>query len=38
MWVNAANMESTVINDKFVSATDLCAAVGADACTAAGVK
>jgi D-xylose transport system substrate-binding protein len=37
-WVNAANMESTVIQDKFVSATDLCAAVGADVCTAAGIK
>jgi len=31
-------MESTVIKDKFVSATDLCAAVGADVCTAAGIK
>ena len=29
-WVNAANMESTVIKDNFISATDLCAAVGAD--------
>jgi len=37
MWVDAANMESTVITDKFVSATDLCAAVGADVCTAAGI-
>ncbi|HXI81098.1 MAG TPA: substrate-binding domain-containing protein [Verrucomicrobiae bacterium] len=38
MWVNSANMESTVIKDKFVSAKDLCAAVGADVCTAAGIK
>jgi D-xylose transport system substrate-binding protein len=37
-WVNAANMESTVIADKFISVTDLCAAVGADVCTAAGIK
>ena len=33
-WVNAANMASTVIQDKFVSATDLCAAVGASVCSA----
>jgi D-xylose transport system substrate-binding protein len=37
-WVNSANMEATVIKDKFVSVTDLCAAVGADVCTAAGIK
>jgi D-xylose transport system substrate-binding protein len=37
-WVNAANMESTVIQDKFVSVTDLCAAVGAAVCTAANIK
>ena len=37
-WVNAANMESTVIKDKFVSATDLCTAVGASVCTAAGIQ
>jgi D-xylose transport system substrate-binding protein len=37
-WVNTANMESTVIKDKFISATDLCAAVGADVCTAAGIQ
>ncbi|HVA85297.1 MAG TPA: substrate-binding domain-containing protein [Candidatus Saccharimonadales bacterium] len=37
-WVNAANMESTVIKDNFVSATDLCAAVGASVCSAAGIK
>lgn len=38
MWVNAANMEATVIKDKFVSATDLCAAVGQSVCTAAGIQ
>ena len=38
MWVNAANMEATVITDKFIAVSDLCAAVGADVCTAAGIK
>ncbi len=38
LWVNAANMEATVIKDQFVSVTDLCGAVGADVCTAAGIK
>jgi D-xylose transport system substrate-binding protein len=38
MWVNAANMQATVITDKFISVTDLCAAVGADVCTKAGIK
>jgi D-xylose transport system substrate-binding protein len=38
VWVNASNMEATVITDKAVSATDLCAAVGASVCTAAGIK
>ena len=37
-WVNAANMESTVIKDQFVKVTDLCAAVGASVCTAAGIQ
>ena len=37
-WVNATNMETTVIADQFVKASDLCAAVGADVCTAAGIK
>jgi D-xylose transport system substrate-binding protein len=37
-WVNAANMEATVIKDKFISVTDLCSAVGADVCTAAGIS
>ena len=37
-WVTAANMETTVIKDKFISVTDLCAAVGADVCTSAGIS
>jgi D-xylose transport system substrate-binding protein len=37
-WVNAANMESTVIKDKFIKVADLCAAVGAAVCTAAGIQ
>jgi D-xylose transport system substrate-binding protein len=37
-WVNGSNMESTVIEDKWVSATDLCNAVGAAVCTAVGIK
>jgi D-xylose transport system substrate-binding protein len=37
-WVTAANMEATVIKDKFISVTDLCNAVGASVCTAAGIQ
>ena len=37
-WVTAANMQATVIKDKAVSVTDLCAAVTAAVCTAAGIK
>jgi D-xylose transport system substrate-binding protein len=37
-WVNSANMETTVIADKFVDVTTLCGAVGASVCTAAGIK
>jgi D-xylose transport system substrate-binding protein len=37
-WVNAANMESTVIADKFDSASVICAAVGQSVCTAAGIS
>jgi D-xylose transport system substrate-binding protein len=37
-WVNAANMEATVITDKFVSATDLCNAVGASVCSQYGIQ
>jgi D-xylose transport system substrate-binding protein len=36
-WVNAANMETTVIKDKFVSVRDLCTSVGASVCRAAGI-
>ena len=37
VWVDATNMASTVIKDKFVSATALCQAVGASVCAAAGI-
>jgi D-xylose transport system substrate-binding protein len=37
MWVDATNMASTVIKDKFVDATALCQAVGASVCSAAGI-
>jgi D-xylose transport system substrate-binding protein len=36
-WVTAANMNSTVIADKFVPASQLCAGSYASACTAAGI-
>jgi len=38
VWVNAANMEATVITDKAIKVADLCSAVGADVCTAANIK
>jgi D-xylose transport system substrate-binding protein len=34
VWVDGSNMASTVIKDKFIDATALCAAVGASVCTA----
>jgi D-xylose transport system substrate-binding protein len=37
VWVTSANMNSTVIKDQFISASTLCAAVGASVCTAAGI-
>jgi len=37
VWVDATNMASTVIKDKFVSASALCTAVGASVCSAAGI-
>ena len=37
VWVNAANMNSTVISDKFISASTLCTAVGSSVCSAAGI-
>ena len=36
-WVTASNMNSTVIKDKFISASALCTAVGQSACSAAGI-
>jgi D-xylose transport system substrate-binding protein len=36
-WVNAANMNATVIHDQFISASALCASVGASVCTANGI-
>jgi D-xylose transport system substrate-binding protein len=33
VWVNGSNMASTVIKDKFISASALCTAVGASVCT-----
>lgn len=38
IWVNKANMESTVIKDKFVDVTTLCSKAGAAVCTAAGIS
>ncbi len=37
VWVTTANMNSTVIKDKFVSSSALCSAAGAAACSAAGI-
>jgi D-xylose transport system substrate-binding protein len=38
VWVNEKNMADTVIKDKAVAVTELCAAVGQALCTAAGIK
>jgi D-xylose transport system substrate-binding protein len=38
IWVNKANMASTVIKDAFVDKTALCSNAGAAACTAAGIS
>ncbi len=38
VWVTAANMESTVVADKFDTATAICSIAGASACSAAGIK
>ena len=38
VWVDSTNMASTVIKDKFVSASALCQAVGASVCSAAGIS
>jgi D-xylose transport system substrate-binding protein len=37
LWVNKANMASTVIKDNFVDKATLCSKAGAAACTAAGI-
>ena len=37
-WVTTTNMNSTVIADKFVPASQLCAGSFASACTAAGIS
>jgi D-xylose transport system substrate-binding protein len=36
-WVTSSNMASTVIKDKFISATALCAAVGSSVCSSANI-
>jgi D-xylose transport system substrate-binding protein len=36
-WVTTSNMNSTVIKDKFISASALCTAVGTSACSSAGI-
>ena len=38
VWVNKANMESTVVADKFDTAAQICSIAGASACAAAGIK
>jgi D-xylose transport system substrate-binding protein len=38
VWVTKANMESTVVADKFNTASAICAIAGASACAAAGIK
>ncbi len=38
MWVNTANMESTVIKDKFVDVTKLCTQVTQAVCTKYGIQ
>ena len=37
VWVTSANMNSTVISDKFIDASALCSAVGASVCSGAGI-
>jgi D-xylose transport system substrate-binding protein len=37
VWVNKSNMQSTVIADGFVKASEVCAIAGASACSAAGI-
>jgi D-xylose transport system substrate-binding protein len=38
VWVNKANMESTVVKDGFDTASAICAIAGATVCSAAGIQ
>jgi D-xylose transport system substrate-binding protein len=38
VWVNKANMESTVVKDGFDTASAICTIAGASVCAAAGIK
>src|SRR5215469_4612029 len=38
VWVTKANMESTVVADKFDTASAICTLAGASVCSAAGIK
>jgi D-xylose transport system substrate-binding protein len=38
VWVTKANIESTVVADKFDTAKDICAIAGSSVCTSAGIK
>jgi D-xylose transport system substrate-binding protein len=38
VWVNASNMESTVVKDGFDTASAICAIAGASVCSAAGIQ
>jgi len=38
IWVNKANMESTVVKDGFDTASDICTIAGASVCAANGIK
>jgi D-xylose transport system substrate-binding protein len=38
VWVNKANMESTVVKDGFDTASDICTIAGAALCTANGIQ
>jgi D-xylose transport system substrate-binding protein len=38
VWVNATNMESTVVKDGFDSASSICSIAGQAACSAAGIS
>ena len=38
VWVTASNMESTVVQDGFDTAKDICAIAGATLCTSASIK